>query len=165
MAEIDKLLEYSEPVFNTVHPILAQRTKAAIVALYGLGFNFGALCGLRTMQQQAALYAQGRTIPGKIVTKAGPGDSEHNYGIAIDLAEDGNIAGEKVEWSWAKAKDYLVIGKVTTQCGLEWGGLWKSITDNPHVQITGGLTLPSMKAIYLSHGLEGVWDRVTELLA
>jgi len=41
-------------------------------------------CGRRTMEEQAALYAKGRTVGGKIVTKAKPGESYHNYGLAFD---------------------------------------------------------------------------------
>jgi hypothetical protein len=41
-------------------------------------------CGRRTMEEQAALYAKGRTTSGKIVTKAKPGESYHNYGLAFD---------------------------------------------------------------------------------
>ena len=41
-------------------------------------------CGRRTMEDQAALYAKGRTKGGKIVTKARPGESYHNYGLAFD---------------------------------------------------------------------------------
>jgi peptidoglycan L-alanyl-D-glutamate endopeptidase CwlK len=41
-------------------------------------------CGLRTMEEQAALYAKGRTSSGRIVTKARPGESFHNHGLAFD---------------------------------------------------------------------------------
>ena len=41
-------------------------------------------CGRRTMEEQAELYAKGRTKAGKIVTKAKPGQSYHNYGLAFD---------------------------------------------------------------------------------
>ena len=41
-------------------------------------------CGMRTMEEQAALYAKGRTTEGKIVTKAKAGQSFHNYGLAFD---------------------------------------------------------------------------------
>lgn len=43
-------------------------------------------CGRRTMEEQAALYAIGRTSPGKVVTKAKAGQSYHNYGLAFDWA-------------------------------------------------------------------------------
>jgi peptidoglycan L-alanyl-D-glutamate endopeptidase CwlK len=41
-------------------------------------------CGRRTMEEQAALYAKGRTAGGRIVTKSKPGESYHNYGLAFD---------------------------------------------------------------------------------
>ena len=43
-------------------------------------------CGRRTMEEQAALFAIGRTAPGRIVTKARPGESYHNHGLAFDWA-------------------------------------------------------------------------------
>lgn len=43
--------------------------------------------GLRTFEEQNALYAQGRTKPGSKVTNAKAGQSFHNYGQAIDLVE------------------------------------------------------------------------------
>jgi len=49
------------------------------------GVKVEVISGLRSWAAQAALYAQGRTKPGKIVTKARPGSSWHNYGLAIDL--------------------------------------------------------------------------------
>lgn len=42
-------------------------------------------CTLRNLQEQADLYAMGRTKPGKIVTNASPGQSAHNYGLALDF--------------------------------------------------------------------------------
>jgi len=41
-------------------------------------------CGFRSYEQQAALYSLGRSAPGRIVTKARPGESYHNYGLAFD---------------------------------------------------------------------------------
>ena len=41
-------------------------------------------CGRRTMEEQAALYAKGRTSGDRIVTKAKPGESYHNWGMAFD---------------------------------------------------------------------------------
>jgi peptidoglycan L-alanyl-D-glutamate endopeptidase CwlK len=51
------------------------------------GVTFEVLSGLRSYAQQAALFAQGRTKPGKIVTNARPGSSWHNYGLAIDVVQ------------------------------------------------------------------------------
>ena len=39
----------------------------------------------RDFESQTALYAQGRTAPGKIVTNAPAGSSFHNYRCAVDV--------------------------------------------------------------------------------
>src|ERR1043165_556102 len=63
---------------------------------------------LRTFEEQNALYAQGRTKPGQIVTNAKGGQSYHNYGLAIDFALliDKNGDGKPDEVSWDRLKDY-----------------------------------------------------------
>lgn len=62
-------------------------------------------CALRTGPEQDALYAQGRTAPGPIVTKARAGQSAHQFGLAIDFVI---MANGKPDWSgdspaWDKA--------------------------------------------------------------
>lgn len=42
------------------------------------GISILLICTFRSMDEQAVLYAQGRTTPGKIVTNAKPGKSYHN---------------------------------------------------------------------------------------
>ncbi len=65
--------------------------------------------GLRTIAEQDALYAQGRTKPGKIVTNARGGSSYHNYGVAIDFAilidKDGNGTYDELSWDIRKDND------------------------------------------------------------
>ena len=41
--------------------------------------------GFRSTAQQDALFAQGRTTPGAIMTKAKGGQSAHNFGLAVDV--------------------------------------------------------------------------------
>lgn len=95
--------------------------------------------GYRSIVEQNALYAQGRTKPGKKVTNARGGDSWHNYGLAADYAF---IINGKVTWDgpWA------TFGKIARSCELEWGGDFRSIVDRPHVQWTQGKTLAQMRA-------------------
>ena len=98
--------------------------------------------GLRTIAEQDALYAQGRTTKGPIVTKAKGGSSFHNYGLAIDFA----LLIDSKEISWNDKKDYDVdkepdwmeVVKVFKAHGFEWGGDWKTILDKPHFQMTFG---------------------------
>ena len=56
--------------------------------------------GFRTFKEQDALYAQGRTKKGEVVTNSKGGQSVHNYGFAVDivLIIDGKIA------SWDTAR-------------------------------------------------------------
>jgi hypothetical protein len=92
--------------------------------------------GLRTYAEQDALYAQGRTKPGKIVTNARGGYSYHNFGLAFDivLIENGNAV-----WTVnSKWKRFAAICKAN---GFAWGGDWTSFKDYPHFEMTGGLSL------------------------
>lgn len=94
---------------------------------------------LRTNAEQDELYAQGRTKPGRIVTKAKGGDSYHNYGLAIDFVL---IVGGKA--SWAVNKDWLKVIEIFKSYGWESGHYWK-FKDSPHVQKTFGKTIKQLK--------------------
>lgn len=101
------------------------------------GINALIICTYRSNEVQAKLYAQGRTAPGKIVTKSKPGQSRHNRavnGVPASTAFDFvPVVDGKAQWSethphWAAA------GRIAKDLGLEWGGTWKFI-DRPHVQL------------------------------
>lgn len=99
------------------------------------------ISGLRSWAQQSALYAQGRTKPGRIVTKARAGSSWHNYGLAIDL---GLFANNKyLDASDPKRADriYAELGALAASMGIEWAGTWKSFTETPHFQNRFGMTI------------------------
>jgi peptidoglycan LD-endopeptidase CwlK len=49
------------------------------------GIELLVTCTYRSPQDQEALYAQGRTKPGAIVTNAHAGESSHQYRIAFDV--------------------------------------------------------------------------------
>ncbi len=97
--------------------------------------------GYRTFAEQDALYAQGRTKPGPIVTKSRGGLSNHNYGLSFDfclLKKDGSIS-----WSLTEDlnddgnKDWMQIVGIFKANGYSWGGDWKFV-DNPHIEKTFG---------------------------
>lgn len=72
--------------------------------------------GRRSFEDQADLYAQGRTLPGPIVTRAAAGMSFHNYGLATDWGyfpggKYVNIAYEDPLWN-----EYI---QACTQVGVE----------------------------------------------
>lgn len=105
---------------------------------------------LRTYAEQAELYAQGRTKPGKKVTQAGPGQSYHNFGLAVDivLLKDTNGDGTFETASWETnvdfdgdgVADWQEIVKIFKQHGWVWGGDWK-FTDMPHFEKTFGIAV------------------------
>ena len=107
---------------------------------------------LRTMDEQAALYAQGRTTPGSIVTKALAGLSTHNYGMACDtvLILDGKTASwdTKTDFNGDGKPTWHVIVEIFKAHGWEWGGDWASFPDLPHFQKTLGHKPSDLLAMY-----------------
>src|ERR1044072_4457486 len=65
--------------------------------------------GKRSRKEQDDIYAQGRTKPGKIVTKAKWYQTYHFYGLAIDFAilidKDRNGVYEEISWSMVSDSD------------------------------------------------------------
>ncbi len=104
------------------------------------GIHLLVTCTLRSNQEQAALYAQGRTKPGKIVTNAKPGSSWHNYGRAYDVVP---IVNGKPVWG-TSGKDlelWKQVGFIGKSVGLEWAGDWVRFREFPHFQLTEGMSL------------------------
>jgi peptidoglycan L-alanyl-D-glutamate endopeptidase CwlK len=88
-----------------------------------------------TQVEQNALYAQGRTTPGRIVTWTL--NSMHLYGKAFDIAilKDGKPTWDpKVDVDGDSAWDYYEAGQLGESIGLVWGGRWKK-PDYPHFQL------------------------------
>lgn len=91
--------------------------------------------GYRTAARQDALYAQGRTTPGKIITRSRGWESWHQTGRAVDFAFIHGLP-------YAESHPWAVVGQMAEVLGFEWGGRWPAPkTDRPHIQWTGGLTL------------------------
>jgi len=96
----------------------------------------------RDNESQEALYEQGRTRPGKIVTNAKPGESWHNYRCAVDVVP---LVNGKPNWDGSDPI-WQTIGELGEQAGLEWAGRWRTFKELAHFQYTGGLTLADLKA-------------------
>ncbi len=72
-------------------------------------------CTLRSPQEQEALYSQGRTLPGPIVTKARAGESAHQYGLALDFVI---VRNGKPDWSGdSPAWDQAI--EIAERCGMQ----------------------------------------------
>lgn len=107
---------------------------------------------LRTFAEQDALYAQGRTKPGKVVTRAKGGDSMHNYGLAVDIVL--MVAGKpvwdiKTDYDKDGRSDWMEVVDIFKRYGWEWGGDWKFF-DAPHFQKTLGHNIAELKKYWNS---------------
>lgn len=113
---------------------LDPKFKVNILCLQGLakleGLDVQVACGYRSNEEQAKLYAQGRTVPGKIVTNAKPGQSKHNKGLAVDLYF---IVNGKADWGVGK---YLQLSKicVKNKLAISWSGNWKTFKEYCHFE-------------------------------
>ena len=100
------------------------------------GFDVLVTCTSRTQEEQAALWAQGRSKPGPVVTWAQPGQSMHETGRAFDVVP---MRAGKCVWGVAGADGELwqAIGKLGESVGLEWAGRWpRRIREFPHFQLS-----------------------------
>ena len=69
---------------DTLAPYFQKRVRGWAMEMVNSKIPPLIYCGRRTMEEQTALFAIGRTSPGKVVTKARAGESYHNYGLAFD---------------------------------------------------------------------------------
>jgi peptidoglycan L-alanyl-D-glutamate endopeptidase CwlK len=142
-----------------LHPKVRVEAKEIYIAIYNALKGRAAVRftqTLRTIAEQDALYAQGRTKPGKKVTNAKGGSSYHNYGLAIDICLI--IDGKDVSWDTLKdydgdkVSDWMEAVAIFKSRGWEWGGDFKSIKDAPHFQKTFGFTTTKLKTMVKGSG-------------
>ena len=149
--------ESSERRLKQLHPAFAAAVRATIADLADKGTVVEVVQGLRTFEEQDALYAKGRTAPGQIVTQARGGESNHNFGLAADLCP---FTNDKPDWN-APMAVWAAIGTAAMAHGLEWGGQWKKFLDKPHVQLPS-MTVKECASWYRAGGLDAVWSAASK---
>lgn len=106
------------------------------------GIDLLITCTYRDHESQDALYAQGRTIKGPIVTNARGGQSMHNFRCAVDVVP---LKNGKPIWAthdpiWAR------VGTLGEAAGLDWSGRWAGrLREYAHFEYTGGLSLTDLQ--------------------
>jgi peptidoglycan L-alanyl-D-glutamate endopeptidase CwlK len=128
-------------------PAAQEKAKAFYDAIYASnrlprGWYISIISGLRSYEEQEVLYQEGRTTPGKIVTDAPPGYSNHNFGTAFDIGIF-NLDGQYIDdlpdrglMTEAQVSSYYrMLAPIGKSLGLEWGGDWESIDDEPHYEL------------------------------
>lgn len=122
-------------------PVVQDKARAFLAACKAEGIDVLITSTLRDAESQNALYAQGRTKPGKIVTNAKAGQSWHNWACAFDFVP---IKNGKAMWN--DTATFTRCGEIAESAGLEWAGRWKRFRELAHCQYTGGLTLAQLQA-------------------
>ncbi len=126
---------------NDLLPPVRQRVEKMIADCKAAGIDLLVTSTYRDNASQDALYAQGRTAPGKKVTNAKAGQSFHNYRCAVDVVPVNN---GKAIWNSADPV-WQRVGAIGKAAGLEWAGDWKRFKEYPHFQYTAGLTLAALQ--------------------
>ena len=139
--------ERSEKNIKDLNPKVQPLARRLIETATEQGIHVKIICGNRTYKEQDALYAQGRSKPGPVVTKARAGQSNHNFGTAFDIG----IFSENGAEYFGEHPDYAKVGKIGEALGLEWGGDWKFV-DEPHFQFNEGRDLAQLRTAFEEKG-------------
>jgi peptidoglycan LD-endopeptidase CwlK len=147
----------SEQRLSEVYPGLATLTREMAAQLEAEGIDIRVTQSLRTMAEQEALYAEGRTTQGEVVTNARAGFSWHNFGLAVDVAP---LTPQGVDWNTNHPVWQRIVATGDT-LGLVAGAEWRSFPDWPHFQLTGRFPATpndEARAILQSDGIGAVWQ-------
>lgn len=151
MLTLEQVRAKSAKRFAGLSDVQRKAAELLIDFAYACGVPIVITQGLRTIDEQNGLYAQGRTKPGQIVTNARGGYSYHNFGVAIDFAlllPD----GKSVSWDMKRdgdgdgIADWDEVVAEAKRIGWNWGGDWRSFKDYPHFEMTFGLSTADFRA-------------------
>lgn len=125
-----------------IHPELVKLMKAAIT---DSPIDFTITDGLRTVAQQQALYAKGRTKPGGVVTNADGVKlkSNHQGGKAVDLYPyiNGSVDFNDVHGHLTTIAAHIKSVAKSLGISIRWGGDFKATKtkakgwDKPHFEL------------------------------
>lgn len=133
--------ESTAPMPTAIDPSFLSQVNDCLIPVATLyGYTLRISSGWRSVDEQAAIYQQGRTVNGHIVTEAPAGKSIHNFGFAVDVAD--RWRGYDINWTR--------LAKIGSYCRLE-----SDKDDPPHFEIRDGLTTALFSAGMrpLSHAL------------
>lgn len=158
---------------RSVFPDLAKRWRSVCDQLWKEhAVQIRVSDGFRSFAEQLKCYSQGRkkiadgswivTDLSKVVTYAMPGESFHNFGLALDSCfhgDDPYLSNDpQGEILWEE------FGKACQKQSLTWGGLWEGKKkDRPHCEISYGLSIHNLYIINERDGLQAVWDRCRKI--
>lgn len=137
----------SEMNIYSLHPVMQSTARAIFKAANKWatgGLTVSVLSGTRTYAEQDALFKQRPKV-----TNARGGQSNHNFGVAIDIGLfkggkylTGNSNAETKLYIQCAAAVKLAVSHVT------WGGDWRSFKDYPHYEYDHGMPLSKVRALF-----------------
>lgn len=136
----------SETNISSLLPKAQIAARKFLAAVIDAGIEAKIIGGNRTWAEQDALYAIGRTVQKnrRPVTNARGGYSNHNFGIAWDI---GIFNGKAY---LPESPLYADAGAIARAQGLEWGGDWRSFTDEPHFNLLTGKSIAQLRTAFLN---------------
>ena len=138
------------PMPTKLNDLVEAKSKLLVNEAARKGIRVVITDDFRSAKDQDALYAQGRSTDGNVVTNARGGESYHNYGLAIDFALAAP-EGEQLIWDMDydgngnSKSDWKEVVEIAKNLGFEWGGDWAKFKDYPHLQMSFGLTINDLQ--------------------
>ena len=123
---------------DDLSPLIRGKVDEFLSACKAAGVDILVTCTKRTMDEQSALYAKGRTCQGAIVTNCDGITRRSNhqikldgFGHAVDCCFLVNGAA-----SWDDGLPWRLYGEAGKALDLKWGGDWTgSLVDRPHLEL------------------------------
>jgi peptidoglycan L-alanyl-D-glutamate endopeptidase CwlK len=156
------MVDRNTVLLDTVFPDVKERALKVYAEMKTMhGVTMRCTEGVRLIDRQTELYAQGRTKPGPIVTWSEPGNSMHGFFCAFDSCFAGSDPYleilHKNDPAAAKAL-WEAFGTACEKYGLAWGGRWSDEKlDRPHAQMTYGHKLSELQQLYKRGGREALF--------
>lgn len=155
----------SQTRIEEVFPPLRDKISSLFTIMESSGIELRVVQALRSWPQQDALFAQGRTAPGAIVTNVRGGYSYHNFGLAVDIVPSQFDLDQPYNPDWnSKHPVWQRMETAGMSLGLDSGAAWRTFPDAPHFQLTGKWpeSAPSdeVRELFKSGGIEAVWNAV-----
>jgi peptidoglycan L-alanyl-D-glutamate endopeptidase CwlK len=119
----------SERSIATLLPKIQPYARALVTKAAANGITIKVISGLRTYEEQNDLDAQGRTKPGKIVTTRAAAIQ-----ITTSASRSTSACSKGAATSTSRQNTKRSVFSERT-LGLEWGGNWRTIQDEPHFQL------------------------------
>ena len=164
----------SESRLAQVHPVLAAHAVQLLDRFDADNTPLRVTQGLRSWQQQEAIWLEGRDAQGnivdptKVVTNAPPGSSWHEYGLAFDVVPMIEVNGNPLiltpDWNTEHSIWQHIIA-VGESLGMYSGSHFGEHSphprpDDPHFQEVGRFHVSpddEVRSIYNQGGIPAVW--------